>query len=394
MLSQAENETLTRVGPGTPAGELLRRYWHPVAVAAELCEVNPTKAVTVLGEKLVVFRLPPGPGESQPRYGLMEEQCQHRLASLAYGNVDSEGIRCPYHGWKYDLAGNCVEQPAEPPESHYKYEIHQPAYPVQKLAGLLWAYMGPAPAPLLPRWDVLTREDGSRTISVQSDIDCNWLQAMENSADPTHYFWLHVARFKSGKSHMDVQNYQEKNEFIRFEYGIMKRRTAPAKNPGEQPIVSEHPLVFPTTLRNVTQVRRASKEGSEDGGTPQHDLQIRVPVDDTRTKVYWVKFTPSATETSSAEEDPPHDYFAHKDAEGRYRFDMILAQDSMVWETQGSIVNRSREHLGASDRGIIMFRKLLKEQIDIVRNGGDPMGIIRDPGKNKIIEFHVIDKPR
>ncbi|MDB5729090.1 MAG: Rieske (2Fe-2S) iron-sulfur domain, partial [Noviherbaspirillum sp.] len=114
MLKQEENDMLTRVGRGTPAGELLRRYWHPVAMAAELSEESPTKAVMLLGEKLVVFRLPPAAGESQPRYGLMEEQCAHRLASLAYGTVDSDGIRCPYHGWKYDLAGNCTEQPAEP----------------------------------------------------------------------------------------------------------------------------------------------------------------------------------------------------------------------------------------------------------------------------------------
>jgi 5,5'-dehydrodivanillate O-demethylase len=170
MLKPAENDVLTCVGPGTPAGELLRRYWHPVAMAAELSEDNPTKAVTLLGEKLVVFRLPPADGESQPRYGLVEEQCNHRLASLAYGTVDSDGIRRPYHGWKYDLAGNCTEQPAEPPEGKYKHEIHQQAYPVQKLAGLLFPYLGPLPAPLLPPWDVLVREDGKRWIDVQDVI--------------------------------------------------------------------------------------------------------------------------------------------------------------------------------------------------------------------------------
>jgi 5,5'-dehydrodivanillate O-demethylase len=393
MLSHAENEMLTRVGRGTPAGELLRRYWHPVAVAAELSDAAPTKAVTVLGEKLVAFRLPPAAGESQPRYGLMEEQCAHRLASLAYGTVDSDGIRCPYHGWKYDLAGNCTEQPAEPPESNYKSEIHLSAYPVQKFAGLLWAYMGPLPAPLLPRWDVLAREDGLRTISVQSEIDCNWLQAMENSADPSHYFWLHVARFKSGKSHMDIKNYQEKNEFIRFEYGIMKRRTAPPKNPGEPPLVSEHPLIFPTTLRNVTLARNPAPDAGPDERVPQHDLQIRVPVDDFRTKVYWVKFTPSVG-ACPPEQDPPHDYFSHKDAEGRYQLDMILGQDSMVWENQGAIVDRSREHLASSDRGIVMLRKLFKEQIEIMQAGGDPMSVVRDPEKNRLIEFRVIDKPR
>jgi 5,5'-dehydrodivanillate O-demethylase len=392
MLAQAENETLTRVGPGTPAGELLRRYWHPVAMAAELSEENPTKAVTLLGEKLVVFRVPPSLGESQPRYGLVEEQCQHRLASLAYGTVDSDGIRCPYHGWKYDLEGNCVEQPAEPPESNYKNEIHQPAYPVQKLAGLLWAYMGPKPAPLLPRWDVLAREDGIRDVSVQSDLDCNWLQAMENSVDPAHFYFLHGLTFKSAHTYMEIGKYREQSEFIRFEYGIMKRRVTPPKSPGEKATVDEHPLVFPNTLRNVIEVHGSDIKNTPSGRTALHDLQIRVPLDDTHTRVYWVRFTPSSAHHTPPDHEYPYDKFFHKNAEGQYDFSLILAQDSMAWETQGPIADRSREHLGATDRGVIMYRKLVKEQIEVVRNGGDPMGVVRDPAKNQLIEFDVINE--
>jgi len=139
-MRQSENEMLTRVGAGTPAGELLRRYWHPVAMAGELTQEKPIKPVKLLGEKLVVFRLALGAGETQPRYGLVAEQCRHRLASLAYGRVDHEGIRCPYHGWKYSLDGRCLETPPEPSDSQHYREIRQPAYPVQKLAGLLFAY--------------------------------------------------------------------------------------------------------------------------------------------------------------------------------------------------------------------------------------------------------------
>jgi 5,5'-dehydrodivanillate O-demethylase len=393
MLKQADNDILTRVGPGTPAGELLRRYWHPVAMAAELSDDNPTKAVTLLGEQLVVFRLPLAPGESQPRYGLMEEQCAHRLASLAYGTVDSDGIRCPYHGWKYDLAGNCTEQPAEPPESHYKNEIHLSAYPVQRLAGLLWAYMGPLPAPLLPRWDVLVREDGRRNVFVESVIDCNWLQPMENSVDPAHFYWLHGYTFKSWGNYMDVKKkFEEKSEFIRFEYGIMKRRITPGKNPGDPPMMDEHPLVFPTTLRNVTEARDGIGKGPHMPGTIRHDVQIRVPVDDTHTRVFVVEFIPTDAETSPPDREYPYQYLALKDEEGKYYSKIIHAQDAMAWETQGPITNRSREHLGASDRGVIMFRKLVREQIDIARNGGDPMGVIRDPEKNKLIDFGVINE--
>lgn len=380
MTSAAENETLTRVGAGTPAGELLRRYWHPVAVAGELTEEKPIKAVKLLGDKLVVFRLPPRPHESRPRYGLVAEQCPHRLASLAYGRVDDEGIRCPYHGWKFDLGGRCLEQPAEPADSNQKNRIRQPAYPVQKLGGLLFAYLGPAPAPLLPRWDALAREDGRRWIVVDSVIDCNWLQVMENSVDPAHFYWLHGSLSPQGVlGPRQTTQYQEKYEFNRFEYGIMKRRITPGKNPGDPPMIDEHPLVFPTTLRLDIDLR----------GTNQvrHVLQIRVPMDDTHTWHYSVNFVSSATESSPIDSDVPYEHVPLKNPDGQYNMNLVLAQDAMAWETQGPITDRTREHLGTSDRGIVMLRRMLKEQIEIVQGGGDPSGVIRDPAKNTIIEF-------
>src|ERR1700719_3085894 len=367
-MRQSENEILTRVGAGTPAGELLRRYWHPVAMAGELTEEKPIKAVKLLGEKLVVFRLTRGRDESETRYGLVAEQCKHRLASLAYGRVDHEGIRCPYHGWKYDLCGKVLEMPAEPPDSGYYQKIRQPAYPVQKLAGLLFAYLGPAPAPLLLRWDVLVREDGRRWVTVESVIDCNWLQPMENSVDPSHLYWLHGGTSYLGR---EMGQYQEKHEFIRFEYGITKRRITPGKKPSDPPMVDEHPLVFPTVLRHVSPAVRGVKNGPY-----RHNMQIRVPLDDTRTQVYRVNFVPSATEMSPAGQDPPHEYRPLKSAQGEYYMDIVSAQDAMAWETQGAITDRTQEHLGAADRGIVMFRRLLREQIEIVQKGGEPIGVI------------------
>jgi 5,5'-dehydrodivanillate O-demethylase len=375
MLSREENAYLTQVGPGTPAGELLRRYWHPVAVAGELTEEAPIKAVKILGENLVLFR------DTQGRYGLVAERCPHRSASLAYGRVDAEGIRCRYHGWKFDRGGRCLEQPAESPESTFKDRIRHRAYPVEKLAGLLYAYLGPEPAPLVPRWDVLAREDGKRWTVIDSLIDCNWLQPMENSVDPAHLFWLH-----GDSAHLvgHSPDYGESHEFIRFEYGILKRRTTPGKNPGEPPTVDEHPLVFPSILRHVARFKK-------DTGF-RHNLQIRVPVDDTHTQVYRVSFVPSRTERSPADQDPPFEHCALKGPDGRFDMTMVSAQDAMAWETQGGVTDRSQENLGASDQGVILLRKLLKEQIDIVRNGGEPMGVIRDPEKNKIIHFDVINE--
>lgn len=374
MLPREENELLTRVGSDTPAGELLRRYWHPAAVAGELTEEKPIKAVKILGEKLVVFR------DKGGRYGLVGEHCSHRLASLAYGRVEEDGIRCPYHGWKYDAQGRCLEQPAEPPDSTYKDRIRHKAYPVEKLAGLLFAYLGPEPVPLLPRWDVLVREDGKRWTVIESVIDCNWLQPMENSVDPSHLYWLHGT---SGHLGDHMKEYREEREFIRFEYGIWKRRITPGKAPSDPPMVDEHPLVFPTILRHVARWT---------GGGFRHNMQIRVPVDDTHTQVYRVNFVPSSTERAPIDQDPRYEYCALKTSDGGYNMDLVSAQDSMAWETQGSISDRTQEHLGASDEGIIVFRKLLKEQIETVQRGGEPMGVIRDPEKNRIIEFDIINE--
>ncbi len=406
MITQAENDALTRVGPGTPAGELLRRYWHPVAVAGELTEEKPIKAVTLLNEKLVVFRMPPAPGETEPRYGLVAEQCAHRLASLAYGRVDCEGIRCPYHGWKYAADGRCLEQPAEPRDSTYKNEIHQTAYPVRKLGGLLFAYMGPQPVPLLPRWDALARTDGKKWIQIQSDLDCNWLQPMENSVDSSHAFFLHF--INAGKSSLDDTPYQENHEFIRFEFGIIKRRITPGRTPADKPLTADHPLIFPTILRNLKPAGR-NADGSYNF---RHYIEIRVPLDDTHTRIYRVNFIPSKTnavpldeETQnryqplpvpegdySPDQDPPFEYRPLKTEDGEFMMDLTPAQDAMAWETQGPITDRRQEHLAAADRGVAMFRKLLREQIEIVRNGGDPIGVRRDPAQDHIIELDVTNE--
>ena len=146
MLSKADNDTLTRVGPGTPAGELLRRYWMPIASAQDLTE-NPTKFVRLLGENLVLFR------DRSGNVGLLADHCAHRGASLLYGRVEERGLACAYHGWLYDAAGNCLETPAEPTDSKFHLSVKQRAYPVQRLLGLYWAYLGPLPAPVIPKYD-------------------------------------------------------------------------------------------------------------------------------------------------------------------------------------------------------------------------------------------------
>lgn len=376
MLTREENETLTRVGRGTPAGEMLRRYWMPAAVAAELTDDKPIKAVRLLGEDLVIYR------DKTGRYGLVGEQCPHRRASLAFGRVDEEGIRCPYHGWKFDGAGKCLEQPAEPETGGFKDKITHTAYPVEKLGGLLWAYLGPEPRPLLPRWDVLAWENGKRWVEKHEVYHCNWLQPMENSVDPSHLFWLH-----GETAHLVgvVDKYEEEHNFIPFEFGILKQRRTPGKKPGEGTQLDQHPLVFPITLRHVFRALKTD-------GLVRHNLQIRVPVDDAHTQVYVVYFTPSDTDYSPSGGDAPWEYFPIRDEHGEYRLEHVLVQDAMAWETQGAPTDRTQEHLGVGDEGIILLRKILREQIEIVQRGGEPLGLVRDPAKNRLIEFDVINE--
>ncbi len=342
----------------------------------ELTQEAPIKAVKVLGEELVLYR------DEKGSYGLVGEHCPHRMASLAFARVEAEGIRCAYHGWKFDTHGRCLEQPAEPEANRFKDRVRHTAYPVEKLGGLLFAYLGPEPKPLLPRWDVLAWEDGKRWIEVHELLRCNWLQPMENSVDPSHLYWLH-----GNTAHLwrAVERYEEEHEFTRFDYGIMKRRVTPGIKPGAAPEIDQHPLVFPTTLRHVFRQKLLS-------GGLRHNLQIRVPVDDSHTQVYVVFFEPNKTDRSPSDGDAPWEFFPIRDENGQYRLQYVLVQDAMAWETQGAIADRTQEHLGVGDKGIITFRKLLQEQIETVQQGKEPLGIIRDPAKNQIIEFDVINE--
>jgi len=409
MMTHEENLAMTQVSAGTPAGELLRRYWQPVAAAWELRDEQIMK-VRILGEDLVLFRTNPTDAGTPVEYGLVDESCSHRRASLAYGRVDGDGIRCQYHGWRYGVTGKCLETPAELPDSTLKDRIRHKGYTVRKLGGLLFAYMGPAPAPELPHWDVLAREDGRRWGLIESEIHCNWLQPMENSVDPNHLYWLH-GNFGADKNNASPErfaliglqaDFKEQNEFIPFEYGIQKKRITEGKNPGDPQRSEQHPLVFPTALRLIIRLANAKAQGfaavamfsEEDWARGyMHNMQFRVPIDDFHTRVYHVNFLPSSTAITKAEDDVSFEHCSLKDENGIYNLRIVTAQDAMAWETQGALTDRSRENLGYSDRGIAMLRRLLKEQIEIVRQGGDPLGLIRDPAKNTIIDLDVYHEP-
>ncbi len=372
MVTREENELMTRIGPGTPAGELLRRYWHPVCPVAELTAQKPKKRMRILGEDLVLFR------DGSGRLGLVAEQCPHRRASLYYGFIEEDGLRCAYHGWKFDTAGICLEQPFE--AAGAKKNVCHTAYPVEQLAGILWTYLGPKPAPLLPQWEVLVGHRGPRKVIAMPDVDCNWLQIMENSVDTTHTHYLHAhMMIKMGMPERGAY-YARPIEAYDFETvtedtwaGIRKIREWGGERREKE---LGHPVIFPCSL-----LVPASEHVV---------MHFRVPIDDTHTRIIRVQYTPGADTTGMDWDHPPVEYSApYKDAGGEYDLRSFPAQDAMAWETEGPIMDRTKERLGASDRGIALYRRMLKDQIAAVQAGMEPIGLIRDPAKNREIMIDV-----
>ena len=374
MLTREVNELLTRVGPGTPAGALLRRYWQPVCLASELTEENPKKRVKIMNEELVVFRLPSAQGYQESHYGCVGEHCPHRGTSLYYGFVEQDGIRCAYHGWKYDISGMCLEQPFEK-NPEFKDKVRHLSYPVERLAGVLFVYMGPPEKkPLLPRWDVLVRTDGTRNIDVHPVLNCNWLQAMENSVDTIHTYYLHGHVMEQLGNPQGKFYYRPVEDYSWdiCEWGIIKRCVYGGDRPENE---TRPPLIFPNILRIPQGYIEA--------------LHWRVPIDDTHTRIFVMCFDPKTKPQSTNGAEDPKVNFMHSliTPEGEHEMTSFSSQDKMAWETQGNIFDRSQENLGSSDEGIIMYRKMLREQIELVQRGGEPMALVRDAEKNRIIEF-------
>ena len=372
MLTARQQEKLTRVGAGTPMGELLRRYWMPVLASCDL-KAGTIHKVRLFGEDLVVFR------DLKGNAGILEEHCPHRGTSLAYGCVDEEGIRCPYHGWKFNVTGKCLETPAEPANSKILKTARAKAYDIQELGGLVFVYLGPEPAPLLPSYDLFVWEGVIRDIGYAL-IPCNWLQIMENSVDPHHVEWLHgnqlaVTRSKKGSSvPTHYRKRQIKTGFDLFEYGIIKRRVLEGGSEEDDDWKIGHPLVFPNMVRV--------------GSYRQHRFQIRVPVDDTHTLHFWYScYQPLPGKKIPKQKTVPSYEVLWKDERGDFLVDFVDGQDIMSWVTQGAIADRTQEKLASSDRGIVLLRRLLLKQLEKLETDEDPLCIIRNPDKNKIIKL-------
>ena len=371
MLSEEQNKALTQVGAGTPMGELLRRYWMPIAAVAELAD-HPTKPVRLLGETLVLYK------DKAGNYGLVDRHCPHRRADLSYGWADDCGLRCHYHGWLWDHTGRCLQQPFEEtahPEARFKDRVRIKAYPVEAKAGLLWAYLGPPPAPLVPTWEPFTWANGFVQI-VFSEVPCNWFQCQENSIDPVHFEWLHSnwSRALGGADGRSPTHL--KVGFEEFEYGITYRRVLEGQSEQDELWTVGRCCLWPNCLFT--------------GG----HFEWRVPIDDGHMlSVGWF-FDRVPNEMEPYKQDRiPYWVSPIKDAlTDRWITSHVMNQDFVAWVGQGTVADRTQEHLGESDRGVIMMRRRILEDAERVARGEEPKAVIRDAEKNRCVRLPIIGR--
>ncbi len=357
-MTPEENERLTRIGPGTPAGNLMRRYWWPVWFSEQTTDTP--VPVRILGEDLVLFREPGG------RTALLARHCPHRGAELTLGRVEDGGLRCCYHGWKFGPDGRCLDMPAEPAGSPLTAETRTTAYPTREAAGLVFAYLGPDPAPDLPRYDNLFRTDCIRRVSASFE-HCNWMQRAENAVDQMHSIALHAAvypQFALKRPEVDWQ---------RTWYGV---RAAFRVEDGAAKV--SH-FIFPSHSRYF---------GARVGEDTSHNCNLRVPVDDETTLTFSIRLREAHGKgdqliTAGLREVEPGRYERVED--GWWGL-ASRDQDRACQESQGRIADRTREILATSDRGVVMFRRMLSAAIDAVARGEDPPGIVREGG-SEIIAF-------
>ncbi|PRA78455.1 aromatic ring-hydroxylating dioxygenase subunit alpha [Microbacterium sp. MYb66] len=367
-LGQPLNE-LAQVGPGTPYGEVLRRYWHPVA-KVEDATTRPI-SLRVLGEELVLFRTRKG------KAGLLHPRCIHRGASLFYGGVEEEGIRCCYHGWVFDTEGHCLEQPCEPELGLHRDRVRQPWYPVEEQYGLIWAYLGPPEKkPVLPRYDTLEDLADDEQLIVNdagvggggpAELDFNWLQHWENVMDPFHVPILH-ARFSGNQFTPEMALIPE----VSYEYTPLGVRSIQMRDLGDgRQLRRVTEVIFPN-LRVVASPKLSSGQTNMIGWV--------VPMDDTHFRIFTV----------ARDSDP--DFLAklrstHEGKPWKELTDLEhqrLPGDYEAQKSQGPISLHSEDHLTTTDQGIAMIRRMMAKQHRAVAGGGDPVGVFFDESERLV----------
>jgi phenylpropionate dioxygenase-like ring-hydroxylating dioxygenase large terminal subunit len=395
MIAAEQNESLTRAGRGTPTGDLFRRYWLPALLAEELPERDgPPVRVKLLGERLIAFR------DTQGRLGLIAEFCAHRGVSLWFGRNEDSGIRCPYHGWKYDVTGQCIDVPSEPGENGFCARIKLEGYPCVERGGVIWAYLGPPDRkPAEPGYDWTLVPSGHRHVSKRVQ-ESNWLQAMEGALDSIHSAFLHR------------HSVEDDPLLKRDPESLAMLRSDP--NPKFLPVVSPAGL-YVSTRRNagedryywrVTQWLMPCFSFFPPYGDNPFGGHAFVPIDDEHCWVFSIDYHPRRALTG-AEREAAHagkgihvrliegtyiplankrnDYLIDRAAQKAKRtfsgvFD-VGVQDAAIQESMGTIQDRARENLVSSDNGIIMTRRRLMEAAGAVSHGMEPPGL--DPAEQR-----------
>jgi phenylpropionate dioxygenase-like ring-hydroxylating dioxygenase large terminal subunit len=386
MTTLSENELLTRTGPGTPMGETLRRYWMPALLSWEIGEPDsPPVNVKLLGENLVAFR------DTQGRVGLLNEVCPHRCASLWLGRNEENGLRCVFHGWKFDVDGNCLEMPNEVPENQFAERIHARAYPTVEMGGIVWAYMGPREKMPAPPMFEFTQVPETHLQVNKTLEECNWLQGLEGGIDSIHSSFLHRSLTgqanNAGLAGLRARAIAAKLEVDVTDYGFLYASIRPI-NADEGDYIRTYHYVMP-----FTQIRAAQNEGYGEKRVHGH---FWVPMDDENHMVWNWHYSFDGEEMEKWDARMPSylggeqvDHFRKRlNKDNKYLIDRemqkaenytgiqgINTQDHAIQESMGPIVDRTKEHLVPTDRAVITARNILLRAAKTVQEGGDPPGV-------------------
>ncbi len=400
MMTKEENDLLTQTRAGTPGGEMLRRYWQPVALSEELPSGGAPLAVEVLDEKLVLFR------DDQGRPGLLGIHCSHRGTDLSFGRVEDGGLRCLYHGWLYDVEGRCLEQPGEPGGGENRDAIRHPAYPCKEIAGVIFSYMGPGTPPLLPNYEFL-KASPEHLFITKIFQQCNYLQANEGNIDPVHLSFLHRFLEKKDEVYRGLRGSEESH------YNHVARAIAP--------ILDVELVDFGVRIYTVRKLENdkaylrvsyfilpnLSAFPGQTGGEG-YSVSWHVPIDDEHHWKYTFVFSAGAPlqkdliNRGRSEMTP--DYRLVRNESNRFLQDReamktktfagmgsgFQAHDAFATASQGAIQDRAEEHLVSSDIAIVAARKLLAKAIKDVQEGREPPHVIRESNRNRFPHLLVV----
>jgi len=391
MLKPEDNELLTRVGPGTGMGDLLRRFWLPALLEEEVHKKDGAPVrLRLLGEDLVAFR------DTDGKLGVLDAYCAHRRTHLYFGRNEECGIRCVYHGWKYDVSGRCVDMPSEPAESDFKDKVRTKSYPVETRGGVVWIYMGPAELETELPYFEWARLPGSRCEVTKRVQQCNWVQAVEGGIDSSHISYLHrnladLDPAKSGTGHRSFTSRDRSPVFTvkETDYGLLIGARRNATEESFYWRITQFLVPFWTMIPPIL------REEVDDSAEDTYAGHAWVPIDDENTWTWSFNCNPHRDfdEREKALFHPRtgmwgpiddsyrprwnrgNDYGLDRDMQNIVNYTGIKGipnQDAAVQESMGPIADRSRETLGTSDKAIIAFRKLLLEMTNDLRNGREP----------------------